>query len=75
MFSIQTFIAGEEKECAPLLSAVLQSPQLAGLLAPHFTPSIATPLTFINVYSSLISLTESTSISSDFTFVLLTKVC
>ncbi|XP_075232112.1 ectopic P-granules autophagy protein 5 isoform X2 [Lycorma delicatula] len=70
----QTFIAGEESECRQLLSTVLQVPQLTGLLAPHFTPSVAMPSTFINIYANLVSITESSSASSDLTFVLLTKI-
>ncbi|RZF35978.1 hypothetical protein LSTR_LSTR005391 [Laodelphax striatellus] len=69
----RTFISSDESECVQLLNTVLQNHQLTGLLAPHFNPSIASPSTFIQAYSNLVTVSMSDK-ASDLTFVLLTKI-
>lgn len=51
---------------------VIQNPQLAGLLGPHFTPSAADATTFLQMYSTLVDIDNATG--ADLVFVLLTKV-
>lgn len=67
----QSFISGEENQCVRLLTTVIQNPQLAGLLGPHFTPSAADATTFLLMYSTLVDIDNTTG--ADLVFVLLTK--
>lgn len=67
----QVFISGEECECERLLSCMVQHPRLAGLLGPHFTPTVAATPVFLTMYKSVVDV--SVQPNSDLSFVLLSK--
>lgn len=67
----QVFICGEECECERLLECMVQHPRLAGLLGPHFTPTVAATPVFLSMYKSIVDI--SAQPNSDLSFVLLSK--
>ncbi|XP_034233842.1 ectopic P granules protein 5 homolog isoform X2 [Thrips palmi] len=67
----QVFISGEECECERLLACMVQFPRLAGLLGPHFTPTIAATPVFLIMYKSVVDI--SVQPNADLSFVLLSK--
>jgi hypothetical protein len=66
------FISGEEIQGPELLSAIIQRPNLGGLLGPHFTPVAGGASTFLEMYQTIVEL--STGSNVDLCFVLLSKV-
>ncbi|XP_018355471.1 PREDICTED: ectopic P granules protein 5 homolog isoform X4 [Trachymyrmex septentrionalis] len=67
----QLFISGEEAQGPQLLSAIIQRPNLGGLLGPHFTPVAGGASTFLQMYQTVVDL--STGSNVDLCFVLLSK--
>ncbi|XP_011351380.2 ectopic P granules protein 5 homolog isoform X3 [Ooceraea biroi] len=67
----QLFISGEETQGPELLSAIIQRPNLGGLLGPHFTPVAGGASTFLEMYQTVVEL--STGSNVDLCFVLLSK--
>ncbi|XP_071650229.1 ectopic P granules protein 5 homolog isoform X2 [Temnothorax longispinosus] len=67
----QLFISGEETQGPQLLSAIIQRPNLGGLLGPHFTPVAGGASTFLQMYQTVVDL--STGSNVDLCFVLLSK--
>lgn len=51
---------------------MVQHPRLAGLLGPHFTPTVAATPVFLVMYKSVVNV--SVQPNSDLSFVLLSKV-
>ncbi len=71
----QQCIAGQPQQCRHLIELLSCNPQLAGILAPHFTPSTSRPTTatsqaLVDCYRSIAGLSKK---ESDLTLVLLTK--
>ncbi|XP_012284320.1 ectopic P granules protein 5 homolog isoform X2 [Orussus abietinus] len=67
----QLFISGEETRGPQLLGAIMQRPNLGGLLGPHFTPVAGGASTFLQMYQTVVEL--STGPNTDLCFVLLSK--
>ncbi|KYM83710.1 hypothetical protein ALC53_05824, partial [Atta colombica] len=67
----QLFISGEEAQGPQLLSAIIERPNLGGLLGPHFTPVAGGASTFLQMYQTVVDL--STGSNVDLCFVLLSK--
>ena len=67
----QEFIRNNPSQSQPLLQAILQTPSLAGLLAPNFSPN-ASPDLFTAMYEDMIPVP--TNQGPEVTFTLLTKV-
>ncbi|XP_033214682.1 ectopic P granules protein 5 homolog isoform X2 [Belonocnema kinseyi] len=67
----QLFINGEESQGPELLKAIMERPNLGGLLGPHFTPVAGGASTFLQMYQTVVEL--STGSNVDLCFVLLSK--
>ncbi|XP_063226634.1 ectopic P granules protein 5 homolog [Bacillus rossius redtenbacheri] len=68
----QVFVSGQEGECLRLLATVTQQPSLAGLLGPHFTPTVAGTITFLQLYALVVD-TACQKALPELCFVLLSK--
>lgn len=66
------FISGEESQGTELLKAIIERPNLGGLLGPHFTPVAGGASSFLQMYQIVVEL--STGSNVDLCFVLLSKV-
>ncbi|XP_051171464.1 ectopic P granules protein 5 homolog isoform X2 [Leptopilina boulardi] len=67
----QLFISGEESQGTELLKAIIERPNLGGLLGPHFTPVAGGASSFLQMYQIVVEL--STGSNVDLCFVLLSK--
>ncbi|XP_043464914.1 ectopic P granules protein 5 homolog isoform X3 [Leptopilina heterotoma] len=67
----QLFISGEESQGTELLKAIIERPNLGGLLGPHFTPVAGGASSFLQMYQTVVEL--STGSNVDLCFVLLSK--
>ena len=76
IFSGQRCIAGHPEQCRNLVGLLGSNSNLAGLVAPHFTPSTSEPSSsaidaFLDSYRLVTALSKT---DSDLILVLLTKV-
>lgn len=72
LYHLKLFISGEESQGSELLEAIIERPNLGGLLGPHFTPVAGGASSFLQMYQTVVEL--STGSNVDLCFVLLSKV-